>query len=111
MDTSDGLADALVQIGRASGKGLLIDLEKLPIDAQTVAVSSIAGTDPLDWALYGGEDYELVACIPQVIWHDWSVDNPFKMIGSVNDSGKIELLNGEMTRELNLSKCFEQLNF
>ncbi|MGI0490800.1 thiamine-phosphate kinase [Alkalinema pantanalense CENA528] len=56
MDSSDGLADAIVQICRASGVGARID--SLPIyPALQDHPQSI------DWALYGGEDFELVLCL------------------------------------------------
>ncbi len=112
MDASDGLADALVQICRASGVGMDIDLEKLPIDVETVSVAQLAGTDPVDWALYGGEDYELVGCIPEDRFKGWSEDNPFKVIGVVTAADEINLKSGEVTAmQLDLSKCFEQIDF
>jgi thiamine-monophosphate kinase len=112
MDASDGLADALSQICRASHVGMDIDLEKLPIDVETLSVAQQAGADPLDWALYGGEDYELVGCIPESQFNDWTEDNPFKAIGVVTDSDEINLKSGDKTAlQLDLSKCFEQIEF
>ncbi|MBD2100160.1 thiamine-phosphate kinase [Leptolyngbya sp. FACHB-261] len=60
MDSSDGLADALVQIARASGVGLQIDLEAIP------KPRALEPQLALEWALYGGEDFELVLCLPPV---------------------------------------------
>jgi len=112
MDASDGLADALTQICRASNVGMDIDLEKLPIDVETLSVAHIAGADPLDWALYGGEDYELVGCIPESRLKDWVEDNPFKLIGVVTAADEINLKSGDKTAlQLDLSKCFEQIEF
>lgn len=112
MDASDGLADALSQICRASRVGMDIDLEKLPIDVETVSVAQKAGADPVDWALYGGEDYELVGCIPESQFNGWIEDNPLKVIGVVTDSDEINLKSGEKTAlQLDLSKCFEQIDF
>ena len=55
MDTSDGLADALIQIAKASGVTVKVDTTQIPhdriVDIQTV--------------LYGGEDYQLVAVVPK----------------------------------------------
>ncbi len=112
MDASDGLADALSQICRASDVGMDIDLEKLPIDAETIAIAQLAGADPVDWALYGGEDYELVGCIPESSLKDWVEDNPFQVIGVVTAVDEINLKSGEKTAsQLDLSKCFEQIEF
>ncbi|MEG4323507.1 MULTISPECIES: thiamine-phosphate kinase [unclassified Microcoleus] len=62
MDSSDGLADAIVQVCRASGVGAKVDRMKIPIPH---SLSEIVSTQKaLDWALYGGEDFELVLFLP-----------------------------------------------
>ncbi len=62
MDSSDGLVDAICQICRASGVGARIDRSALSIpEAITRMVSAKTA---LDWVLYGGEDFELVLCLP-----------------------------------------------
>lgn len=62
MDSSDGLADAIVQLCRASGVGAEVDAGAVAIDA---AIARWVGSQQaLEWALYGGEDFELVLCLP-----------------------------------------------
>jgi thiamine-monophosphate kinase len=61
MDSSDGLADAIIQICRASKVGAKIYWNSLPIPE---VVQILAGDRALDWVLYGGEDFELVLCMP-----------------------------------------------
>lgn len=61
MDSSDGLADAIAQICRSSNVGAKIFWRSLPIHR---AVRTLAGEQALDWVLYGGEDFELVLCMP-----------------------------------------------
>jgi len=62
MDSSDGLADALVQICHASKVGAKIDLRDIPI---LPALSNIfSHQQALQYALHGGEDFELVLCLP-----------------------------------------------
>ncbi|MEA5468485.1 thiamine-phosphate kinase [Spirulina sp. 06S082] len=62
MDSSDGLADAIVQICRESGVGAAIDLAALPIPpALNLLVSPKKARD---WVFSGGEDFELVLCLP-----------------------------------------------
>ena len=70
MDSSDGLADAIAQICRCSHVGAKIYWRSLPISR---AVRTLAGDRALDWVLYGGEDFELVLCMPfdiaeQFVW-------------------------------------------
>lgn len=63
-DISDGLASELHEICRASGAGCRIRDEALPVDPRMREAARAAAGDPLDWALYGGEDYELVFTVP-----------------------------------------------
>ena len=62
MDSSDGLADAIVQICRASGVGAKVDRPKIPIP--DIFSEIVSAEKALDWALYGGEDFELVLFLP-----------------------------------------------
>jgi thiamine-monophosphate kinase len=61
MDSSDGLADGILQICQASGVSALIDWSGIRIDP---AVQVLANDKAMDWVLYGGEDFELVLCLP-----------------------------------------------
>lgn len=85
MDASDGLADALMQISQASQVGMEINMSCIPLHPETKAAADISGYDPLTWALYGGEDYELVGTISPAAWRimDGRPDNPFTRIGEV----------------------------
>jgi thiamine-monophosphate kinase len=62
MDSSDGLADAVVQICQASGVGATLERSQLPILHELADWRS--PEQALDWTLYGGEDFELVLCLP-----------------------------------------------
>ncbi|NJK38528.1 MAG: thiamine-phosphate kinase [Oscillatoriales cyanobacterium RM2_1_1] len=62
MDSSDGLADAVLQLCRASGVGARVWRDLIPRD---VALGKLVSEEQgLEWALYGGEDFELVLCLP-----------------------------------------------
>jgi thiamine-monophosphate kinase len=61
MDSSDGLADAIVQICRASGVGAIIEQTTIPL---APALIQMAPDTALASALYGGEDFELVLSLP-----------------------------------------------
>ena len=60
MDLSDGLADAVRQVADASGVGATIDGDALPIDPAARARLAASGRDPVDAAIAGGDDYELL---------------------------------------------------
>jgi thiamine-monophosphate kinase len=63
MDSSDGLADAVLQICRASRVGAILQRNLIPFPPGLTAWVSEATA--IDWALYGGEDFELVLCLPR----------------------------------------------
>jgi thiamine-monophosphate kinase len=60
IDISDGLAADLSHICKTSGVGASIQAESLPILPEVVTIAKLAGREPQDLALYGGEDYELL---------------------------------------------------
>ena len=65
VDLSDGLADGVHLIAAASGVGIAIDAEALPIDAEARRWFEAHGGDAVNRAITGGDDYELVfTCQP-----------------------------------------------
>lgn len=60
IDVSDGLASELHHLCRQSGVGARIAEGALPIDDETLAVAARLGGEAGLYALYGGEDYELL---------------------------------------------------
>jgi thiamine-monophosphate kinase len=59
MDLSDGLSSDLPRLCAASGVGADVESEKLPVVKHS-STSCGAGVDPLQLALHGGDDYELL---------------------------------------------------
>jgi thiamine-monophosphate kinase len=60
IDLSDGLADGVHRLAEASGVGIAIDGEALPIDAAARAEFESRGEDAVARAIGGGDDYELL---------------------------------------------------
>lgn len=92
MDSSDGLADALEQLCRASGVGARIHLQQIPTAHGLTAVLSEAQIR--HWALYGGEDFELVLCLAPEVAHPLveKLGEDAAIIGELIFGDRIELL-------------------
>jgi thiamine-monophosphate kinase len=63
IDTSDGLSTDLSHICKASGVGARVWAEKIPTVRMPPELSSLK-LSPLDLAIHGGEDYELLFTVP-----------------------------------------------
>jgi thiamine-monophosphate kinase len=62
MDLSDGLAGDLPKLAQASGLAAHVRVEQLPLSAAMRA--AVSAEQALDWALAGGDDYELLFAVP-----------------------------------------------
>ena len=60
MDISDGLSSELNHLALSSGVNLLIEEAKLPIDSDVLRMCDKFGQNPLNFALNGGEEYEIL---------------------------------------------------
>lgn len=65
IDVSDGLASEVERICEQSNVGAIIFKDNIPIADETIKAASAAGKDPYDYALYGGEDFELVYTVSE----------------------------------------------
>jgi thiamine-monophosphate kinase len=101
IDISDGLAGDAGHIAAASGALLVIDAAALPLARGLDAVAAAAGRGPLELAVSGGEDYELLAALPP-----GAVDSarqvlaetgvPLTVIGKVEAAGEAQQVRAEI---------------
>ncbi|HBB35107.1 MAG TPA: thiamine-phosphate kinase [Cyanobacteria bacterium UBA8803] len=91
MDSSDGLADAIVQICRASGVGAVIERSKISVPPLLSQI--LSPQQAWDWVLYGGEDFELVLCLPDELAQTLveQLGQGAAVIGQVTTGGEVWL--------------------
>lgn len=86
LDVSDGLGSDLYHLARASEVGAVVYEEALPIALEARTSAAAQGVNPLDLALFGGEDYELlIAVAPDAVQRGAAVlgSVPLYSIGTV----------------------------
>lgn len=64
-DTSDGLLSDLSHICRSSRCGAILYRQKIPISPSVRRAAYLLEEDPLDYALFGGEDFRLIYTMPK----------------------------------------------
>jgi len=63
MDLSDGLSTDLLDLCTQSGVAAVVDAASVPIDPKMAGLARASGGVPLELALHGGEDYQLLLAI------------------------------------------------
>ncbi len=96
MDCSDGLINDLLHLTRNCELGVELKEEDIPMSSDTKTLAINLNQKPLDWALWGGEDYELLLAFPtnkknEIKYIFESADLDLFLIGKFNNSGKITL--------------------
>jgi thiamine-monophosphate kinase len=99
MDLSDGLSADLPRMCAASGVGAEIDAGRLPVFSE----SSSWNCNPLDLALNGGEDFELLFAVPKAKAHLLEKKYPANLpkitsIGEMTSDTAIQLHNSGKNR-------------
>jgi thiamine-monophosphate kinase len=107
MDSSDGLADAVLQICRASGVGAKID--SLPMPKALQQTASLSPAQAQDWCLYGGEDFELVLSLPRPVAEQLlpQLGSDAQIIGEITAQNGVYLVTPAEQTPLSLSRGFQ----
>ena len=99
-DISDGLASEAREIAVASRVGIELDGALLPIAPEAYTIAAALGENPEDYALYGGEEYALLFCLPLTLVSEVCARYPaVRVIGRVTQAEGVFLLRqGERER-------------
>ncbi len=81
IDISDGLSSEVIHLMEASGYGVQVYEEKIPIAQETAAALETFNIHPVTAALNGGEDYELLFSIDQKDFEKIKNEPGFHIIG------------------------------
>jgi thiamine-monophosphate kinase len=98
IDISDGLSSDIRHICEASGVGAIIEADHLPIDSQ-ISADLFENDNLLEFALNGGEDFGLLFTTTENN-ESLAGNLPITNIGTVTNTGKVEIKNGDKVQEL-----------
>ena len=90
-DISDGLASEANEIASASGVGMRIRTADIPLADELTQAAVVLAKKPHDYALYGGEDFQLVFTIGAdklKVLSELDLDVKLSVIGEVVESNK-----------------------
>ena len=98
-DISDGLASELNEIAKASKVTLAVEIPNIPLHDEVIRWSSPGSfKKPYEYALYGGEDFQLVFPISEEGYHRLKDIAEITFIGRVIDTSKAGEVFGFMKR-------------
>jgi len=90
MDSSDGLANALLQMSESSKVGIEVVRSQIPLP--TGLSAAVGDETALKWALHGGEDFELVLCLPPDLASKFTETHFATAIGTTTDTGIVKIV-------------------
>lgn len=92
IDISDGLASEAFHLMAASGLGVRIYEDKLPIDEKTYKTARDFNLDPTVCMLSGGEDYELLFTVSQEDFEKLKNHHKLSIIGHMTEDPKEKIM-------------------
>lgn len=85
IDISDGLASEALHIASASGCGVRLHEDKIPMGEKMYETARAFNLDPTLCTLSGGEDYELLFTVPQDHFEHFKNHPMFSIVGYLTE--------------------------
>ncbi len=70
IDISDGLSSELHHLAQSSDLGFEIEAAKIPFASKLKEACKLLGADPMEFALHGGEEYQLLLTMKPEKWEE-----------------------------------------
>lgn len=100
IDISDGLSADLTHILERSGKGAVINIDRLPVSS---ALAKLPRDEALALALGAGDDYELCFTVPAAATDKLQqLDGTLTCIGEITAADRLQLTN-DLGQEININ--------
>jgi thiamine-monophosphate kinase len=104
VDVSDGLVADLGHVAAASGVGIELATDDLPLPAELVEAGLALGVDPLGWVASGGDDHAFAATMPSdaalravTLLADLPEPVPFAQVGRVVEGAGVTFVDAAPT--------------
>jgi thiamine-monophosphate kinase len=117
LDISDGLSGDLGHLCERSLVGARIEAANLPLSHAMQSVAAAVQANPTDWALHGGEDYELLFTVSPAMAQrvieavQTATAMPVTIIGTIRDAGEgVSLVQPDGQVEPLLVKSWDHLS-
>lgn len=109
IDSSDGLAKSLHEIAYASNKTIIIYEDKIPINKIVLEEAERYNLNPLNLALYGGEEYELIFTVSKDMLKELKRRVKVRVIGEVRkgESKVVMMLKDGRSIQVDVSKSWD----
>jgi thiamine-monophosphate kinase len=105
IDVSDGLGIDAGRLARSSGVRLILERDRLPISSALMAFAGAEGLDPVELALAGGDDYELLFTVraadaPRIAEKAEALGISIRAIGRASSGRGVALTDSRGEREI-----------